>query len=256
MHNQISTDLAEFIGILVGDGGINKSTRNVVIHNGLEDYIYMEKYVKPLIKRVFNIDTNVIDRRRRNEILIRISSTSVFELLTEKYGLWSGPKYSIGIPEIMKSGSDKICFAFLRGLADSDFSFMFKKGGKYPIIRANFKSKNLVIDLKELFQRLGFSSFIETDKDRSYKTRTWVTNVITLSGRANMNRWFNLIGSSNPKHYTKFLLWKKNGVCEPYTTLSFRLQKIKEMGVTGFEFASYDDKFITSRDPQLRRLAR
>lgn len=241
MSAELTEDMAEFIGILLGDGGINKGLKNVVVHNGTEDYFYMNNYVRLMIKKLFSLDVKVIDRKRRNEILIRISSTKVFGLLTKDYGLWSGPKQNIGIPEIIKTASQENRFAFLRGLADSDFSFMFKKGGKYPIVRANFKSKNLIIDLKSMFLELGFTCFIETDKERSYKTRSWITNVITLSGQKNLSKWFSYIGSSNPKHYTKFLIWKLTGECQPYTNLKQRLKVLKRVGATGFEFANYGD---------------
>lgn len=171
MQINLSENMAEFIGILVGDGGINKNKtgggNTIVIHSSKDDYAYLENHVRPLIKSLFNKNTEIIDRKRRSEILLRICSNEVFDILTKKYGLWYGPKNGIGIPDVIKSASEDIHFAFLRGLFDTDFCFRTVKNN-YPIIHAD-----------------GFTIYAKIGTKRSFKK--WITN----------------IGSNNPKNRDK-----------------------------------------------------
>ena len=208
---QLTEELAEFIGILLGDGGIYHYHKNrgpvIEINGGLDDFEYLDGYVKKLIKNLFNKEVKVVKRKNRNEIRIQICSIELFTLLTKELCLWSGKKESIGIPLIVKNAPDKCVFAFLRGLADTDFGYMFKRGGGWPSIETAFKSKQLVLDLKEILSKYGITCWIRTDYAAHYKDRCWVTNEIELTGKANFIRWIKLIGSSHPKNQKKISNW-------------------------------------------------
>ncbi|MFH0869162.1 MAG: LAGLIDADG family homing endonuclease, partial [archaeon] len=207
---RLTENLAEFIGILLGDGGIykNKNRGNSIeISGGLDDFCYLNGYVRNLIKQLFGIESKVIRRKNRNEILLRIYSNRLFRFLTEELCLWYGKKDNIGIPEIIKKSSDKYIFAFLRGLTDTDFGYMFKRGGEWPSIETAFKSKQLVLDLKEILSVYGITCWTRTDYVAHYKNRTWITNEIELTGKANFIRWIKLIGSSHPKNQKKISNW-------------------------------------------------
>ena len=59
---KISEELAEFVGILVGDGGMYKTkTRgtNIEINSGYDDIEYMENQVRCLVKKLFDKDVKV-----------------------------------------------------------------------------------------------------------------------------------------------------------------------------------------------------
>lgn len=53
------------------------------------------------------------------------------------------------------------------------------------------------------------------------------TYLVRIDGNINVKRWFELIGSKNPKHITKFQIWKEFGFCPPYTTLEDRKKILK-----------------------------
>ena len=43
-----------------------------------------------------------------------------------------------------------------------------------------------------------------------------------------MNKWMNEIGSKNPKHATKYSVWKTFDFCPPYTSLELRKKILKK----------------------------
>jgi len=43
-----------------------------------------------------------------------------------------------------------------------------------------------------------------------------------------VNKWFDMISSKNPKHLTKYQVWKEFGFCPPHTTLDQRKQILKK----------------------------
>ncbi len=51
---------------------------------------------------------------------------------------------------------------------------------------------------------------------------------IEVSNKPNVDKWFELIGSNNPKHITKYFVWKKYGFCPPHSTLEMRNRFLKD----------------------------
>lgn len=205
MSVELTEDLAEFVGILTGDGGIYKHARGgttVEISSGKDDFLYMENHVRILIKRLFDKEVRVKDRNRRNEIKIVICSVPIAHYLHENFGLPYGAKKNISVPECIKNSMENIKCAFIRGLFDTDFCFRTVKKD-YPIIQADFKSSKLVLDLEQLLFLIGITGYVKTNIERSYKDSSWITNRIQISGRKNLERWMCHISSNNPKHLRK-----------------------------------------------------
>ena len=202
---ELSEDLAEFVGILVGDGGMYRTKTggtNIEINSGYDDIKYMDYRVRYLIKKLFNKDLKVKYRNGRNEIRIVICSNAIGKFLNEVFSLPYGNKGNIDIPEIIKISDEKTRCAFIRGLFDTDFCFRTVRND-YPIIQADFKSSNLIVGLKYMLTNFGITSYTKLDSKRQSKNSIWITNRIQISGRKNLEKWMELIGSNNPKHLTK-----------------------------------------------------
>ncbi len=125
------------------------------------------------------------------------------------------------VPEIiLKSQDNNIKRAFLRGLADTDFSLCFKNKNNtkhcYPVIKGTFKSKRLIQSLELLFQELNFRYSTYYDEKR-YDSRwgNYINHNIYLNGKDNFQKWIQTIGFSNPKFQVKVQQWLEQGFCPP-----------------------------------------
>ena len=222
----LTTELAEDIGIMVGDGCIcyreNKNEHEIsVVGHIITDEIFVKNHTRRLKKKLFDINFRFTRRLEINTCLLRTYSKGLFEFYTKIIGLPVGSKREAGIPNIIKNNNNDIKKAFLKGLADTDMTLVFKRAGKdnlrYPVIKLGTASKNLVLDVRRILEDIGFKPSICCDM-RSYHTKTkktYTTNQLYLNGEHNLNKWVKEIGFSNPKNILRFKLWKKNGFSLP-----------------------------------------
>ncbi len=114
-----SEDLAEFFGIMMGDGGINNPWQANITLNSIKDADY-SKYINSLCKELFGIEPVIRKRKEKNTLVVSLASTSVVDFLVVnglprgnklKNGL-SIPKWILNKPEYRKN-----C---VRGLIDTD----------------------------------------------------------------------------------------------------------------------------------------
>ncbi len=228
----LTEELAEFIGIMVGDGhlgyytGINGRGRNYVNYQikiagnkSENEYLW---HIMNLFYSLFHIKLYYTKDTSYNSIILRRNSKGILQFLNKICGIPLNYKTNIvEIPEIIKKSEDGIKCAFLRGLTDTDFAVTFKnranKGHNYPVIVGGFKSRKLVQDLENLFFILGFRHSVAYDlKYFDKRTHDYtIINRIYLYGRKNFERWINSIGFSNPKFQRKANKWLTEGVCPP-----------------------------------------
>jgi len=225
----LTTELAEFIGIVIGDGHLNfsigeqkngkpliRSDIVIACNKKEDDYI---KYVSNLHYFLFNIKLSNEPDKRSETVLLRSHSKGILQFLNKICEIPKNRKTDIVfVSDIIKNADCELKYAFLRGLADTDFSVIFRfrpvKGHNYPTIKAAFKSKTLVKDLEFLFKELGFkcSAYYDLIKpDKRFGPTT--INHIYIYGRKNFNMWIDNIGFSNPKFIRKIEKWQKDGVC-------------------------------------------
>ncbi|MDE1919177.1 MAG: LAGLIDADG family homing endonuclease [Patescibacteria group bacterium] len=127
-----SQSLAEFFGIMLGDGGINNLWQANITMNSVEDAEYA-LYVQKLIENLFGILPPVRKRKGRNAVVISAASTTLVDFLVEK-GLPRGNKLKNGvcIPDwVLEKCSYRV--ACVRGLMDTDgclFIHSHRTGGK------------------------------------------------------------------------------------------------------------------------------
>jgi intein/homing endonuclease len=135
--------LAEFFGIMMGDGGINNNWQANISINSITDAAYAIRIVE-MIETLFKIRPSQFKRKERNCIRIVISSTTIVDFLVE-HGLVRGNKLKNGlsIPSwILENPQYKA--ACLRGLMDTDGCLYTHKhsiaGQKYKNIGLCFSS--------------------------------------------------------------------------------------------------------------------
>ncbi|MBU3896399.1 MAG: hypothetical protein KJ697_00485 [Nanoarchaeota archaeon] len=223
---KMTEDLAEDIGIHIGDGSmyLNKNGGFAISCFGdiNEDKEHYLKRIIPLKQKLFHVTIKVNGRKDVFGFTICSKALYHFYLLL---GIPNGSKAKIShIPEIIKESDKNIKCAFIRGLADTDFSLMFKakriKYDKhhYPMISATFASERLVKDINEILRELGFKTAISKRTSKRWNKEREDYR-IDINGKENLEKWMKMIGFKNPKHYTKYLIWKKYGFCEPRSTL-------------------------------------
>ncbi|MFH1240100.1 MAG: LAGLIDADG family homing endonuclease [Candidatus Diapherotrites archaeon] len=225
--------LAEEIGWHIGDGCIpNNKNGNAIYQLGgdpNEEREFYENYIKKTFKALYNYNAKPNFLAKGNLFGITFASKAIFDFKTKILGFPIGKKsHIIRIPDAIMFGDDENKKAVIRGIADTDFSVTFQKKHKnfhyYPAIIGSTVSKTLATQLKSLLIQLGFKPKVQV----YFRKRTQHNEyLIRLMGKNQLEKWFDIIGSNNPKHITKYNVWAKVGFCPPYTKIVQR-QKIIE----------------------------
>jgi hypothetical protein len=142
--NSASHELAEFIGIIIGDGYIYHNFNKYrigIVGNPKEDYLYFVK-IKQLIKNLFSLEANIVKRGRGLRIIF--GSRAIFEFLTQVIGLpyGRGKGKKVVIPSVFDC--DYLRCRTIRGIFDTDGSIFtsHKEGAPdYPCIELTTTSK-------------------------------------------------------------------------------------------------------------------
>lgn len=206
--------LLEFYGILMGDGCLSQFLNNNYLKksisisgNSKKDLQYFQDYLIPLIKILFNVNTKVKFRKKVNGIDIYFLNKGLFNSLKD-IGFPIGVKGQISIPNsIIKLPIEKIN-NLIRGLLDTDGCISARKheNYKYPHIIITTSSNLLREQLRNLLRQQGFPAYINN------------LNLV-VKGNKNFKKWFELIGSSNPRNINKYKEWLETGKIKPFAGL-------------------------------------
>ena len=186
-----SARLAEFVGIMLGDGGINNPWQAVITVNSIRDRKYAD-YISKLSRELFGISPVLSVRKERNTLVLRLSSISVVDFLVE-LGLPRGNKLKAGlkIPDwILKKKSYKI--ACVRGLVDTDGCLYVHKhtvgGKKYENLGLSFRSHSpeLLWQVATIFEENRIIPHItKRERDLCLYRQDAVSRYLTVFGTAN-----------------------------------------------------------------------
>lgn len=198
-------EMAEFIGILLGDGSIgiydtkfkNKIKKHYVIKISLDsrnkkyyDYVYK------LMKKVLDVEPTIFFKKKENSVDIRTFKREKVFYLLNKIGLKKSPKWgNMRIPEKYCNG--ELARYVLKGLFDTDGSITIFNNNKiiYPRIEIKIcpspAQSQIIKILKE--SKIRFT----VQKLDKGKIR------IRISGKKELKDWFNKIGSSNELNLLK-----------------------------------------------------
>ncbi len=188
--------LAEFVGIMLGDGSITKRQIAVTVHYK-DDRTY-SFFIKKLMKELFGVQPSWTSRTKRSTIFVVISRTKLV-LFCKSIGLVVGNKIKqqIDIPQWIYS---RISFqkACMRGLMDTDgciFSERHKIKGKlycYPRLSLVSASAPLRQSVCSILEKLDFSPKIRNNRS------------VQLESKEDIIRYFRYIQSHNPKHLQRW----------------------------------------------------
>jgi len=188
--------LAEFVGIILGDGGISDYQISITF-NRQTDREY-SLFLQKIVKRLFSISSSVISTKSDKGDNVVISSKSLVEFL-ENMGFKRGSKvrHQINLPVwIWRDRNYQI--ACLRGMIDTDGSFYSYHHKTYNKTYCNFAMcftnhyKPLLESVYKILKILGLNPI--TSKD----------NRIYLHRKKDIDRYFSEVDTHNPKHRKKY----------------------------------------------------
>lgn len=192
----MSADLAEFLGILYGDGCLVSHNYGIDISGDkVSDFSYHQTRVSPLFSKLFGISARF--QYQENCIHTRLYSKKLHEFLSSEFSFPIGEKKGrMRVPEqIYRDAEYKR--AFLRGLFDTD-------GG---INYHHFKSSQLQYTCHDpLFLKEIFDLF----KSLDFNIR-FAKDEVKMFDRKEISRFFNEIRPANPKHVYKYQEFLKTG---------------------------------------------
>ncbi len=203
------TDLAELIGIVLGDGNIHeyiqtKKIRTYMLRiagDSRKDRNYLVTYVAPLCECLFSIQPKFLYQKQSNELFVILHSKKIIEFF-KKMGLTPGNKIKnrLNIPGWVLE-DETYLRACLRGLIDTDGS-IFRMSNRDPqLLRINFRNVNssLLETVYKSFITLGFKPAL-------------ANNVVYLSRKQDIVNFLKGIGFSNSKHRLRLKKFKGSPV--------------------------------------------
>lgn len=156
-----SSDLAEFIGIMLGDGNLWENRVKIAFNKNDLRYI---GYVRNLFEKIFGILPRIEHSKKLNGSFLVCNN----KILTNKLlalGLKRGNKInnSIIIPRWIKENKNysKRC---IKGLIDTDGCIYFCKRDKKVYLKFTSFNLKLLNDFKSISKRLGYN-FVKANKN-------------------------------------------------------------------------------------------
>ena len=189
-----TNELAEFIGIMLGDGNMTETQVRVTLSRRDEgDYA---QYISRLMRRLFSKNPSHAERKGIIEIII--SATDLVKRLQER-GLVVGDKISNNakLPDWVGK-REKWIMSALKGLFDTDGSVYSDRhtisGKKYMSICVAYTSYSppLLESISQNLELLGFSPTLSSKKRVMIRRRDEIVS------------FFRMIKPSNSKHEIRF----------------------------------------------------
>lgn len=195
-----SKKLAEFVGIILGDGSIMERQVIVTLHK-YDDKEYSH-FVVNMFKSLFNVPVSITWKKHQGFKAIDcvVSRKRLVEYCVDTLGLKIGNKtrQQVDVPDWVKNKlSYKI--SCVRGLIDTDgslFLHKYKVNGKeykYKKIEFSNSSKPLVRYVNSVFREVGINSRIARQEKE-----------VRIDSISDVKKYFCVIGSHNPKHLKKY----------------------------------------------------
>lgn len=197
-----SVHLAEFFGIMLGDGGINNPWQATITVNATKDREFVQ-YIKELVKRLFGVTSTSFIYKKKNAERILINGISLVDFLVSE-GLPRGNKLRAGltIPTWILRNS-KYSYACVRGLIDTDGCIFIHihtiAGKRYRNIGLNFSSRSpeLIYQVAAIMEKSGIMPHVNargTD--------------IFLYRKEAVERYIKIFGSSNARISSVYRKWR------------------------------------------------
>ena len=196
-----SAALAEFMGILFGDGHVGKYQTTITLDS--ETDAAYASYVAKFIEEHFNVVPHIRKRKHARAVELCISSVE-FSSMMVRFGMVEGNKIhgNFRIPEWVFL-SEVYIASFLRGLFDTDGSLYMErkiiKRRSYAYLGMIITSASPVLrtDIMQAFQQLGYAPTCTT---RQFS--------VFLRKKKDIVSYFNKISSHNSKHRVRYEMFQ------------------------------------------------
>lgn len=197
-----SVRLAEFFGIMIGDGGINNPWQATITLNVIKDR-HFALYVKKMIKELFGIIPSSFVYKTSNALRILVNGVSLVDFLVSE-GLPRGNKLRAGLkipPWILKNR--QYSYACVRGLVDTDgcmFVHIHAVAGKvYKNIGLTFSSRSpeLIGQVAAILEKSGIMPHVSLRGTDIYVYR-----------KGAVERYLKIFGSSNARISSVYKKWR------------------------------------------------
>lgn len=211
LNVEMSPELAEFVGIMFGDGSLfidKKYSYRISVHlNLIKDYEY-SKHVRRMFFNIFNKEL-VEDRYEyKSSLDLRTYSKQILFFLHTTLNVHIGKKQLTSIP-ICITSDKKYLICFLRGLFDTDGCVVISKRNKsrpitLKICTAHNKfAKSIHNSLNVLCIKSNIYSKTDKYGNKGYD--------ISITGINALN-FVDLIGSNNPRNLIKLEKYGATGI--------------------------------------------
>ena len=185
--------LAEFVGILLGDGCISVYEKHhrlqITLHS--EDDVKYADYVSKMIHGLFDVEPKIKYRKNENTLDVHVFKRDLIRFLIEEVGLKPSPKWNTAeIPEwIVKDFGKDV----LRGYADTDGSVVItnNNGIRYPRIEMKICPSPMQ------------NQFIQILKDLDFRFGVYQIGKgqirIQINGKNELKKWVDKVGFANQR---------------------------------------------------------
>ncbi len=187
----LSKLLAEFIGIMLGDGHITPTQVTVTI-GVKESYT---KFIKELMRQLFDVTPKVIVVNEKYHV-VYLGSTKLVRWLISMGLTTNKTKNQVNLPNWCLN-QPQFYIPLLRGLIDTDGSIYKTKSG----LQISFTNKSIPLlkSVKYMLEYLGYSP------------SKLSANKVYLTKQANIKRYIKQIGFNNPKHTNRYRQFTQHG---------------------------------------------
>ncbi len=190
--DNFNEDLAEYVGIMLGDGGITSSQCTITLNSYADrDYI---SFVSDFTYKLFGEKPKMFKKKDCNAITLYYSGSALVKYLCS-IGLRIGNKVKqqVDVPDWIKT-SRPYRIACLRGLMDTDGGVFIHKytvnGKQYKYKKICFSNRSIPL-LLFVMKALGELGFNPKIIDKVENKKVWLYN------ESEVNRYLATIGSHN-----------------------------------------------------------
>lgn len=209
----LTEDLAEFTGVLFGDGCLskyfsksdNRERYEIAFTGALDEFSYYNNFMKTTLENHFNAKGRVF--LRGNSTRFHIKNKKVFDFFVN-LGTPIGKKsFIIEIPKQILNNS-ALSKAFLRGLWNADGSIYrrySKSYGRHPRIYKEYLVMQLKLNSKKILKQVKL--ILDKENIKSTKlSKDKVAFVLRICEQKQIEKFLSKINFSNPHHLKRLEL--------------------------------------------------
>lgn len=196
----------EFYGLLLGDGCISKYKNDkkvnkfaiFIVCNKKLDSDYLKDW-KNKLEKEYSLKSSYYEDKHENYCRLSIYNKDLCLQLNKKYAVPIGLKYrKLKLSSRILKLPWRLKKYVFRGLLDTDGLVFARKDENYRLPHISITSVNpkFLIEMKEILRKRGYPAYINGED-------------IRIRGIKHFIRWFEDIGSSNPRNLKRYEYFKK-----------------------------------------------